>query len=125
MSRAGLFLLCILVGFILWAVGNGFTFIFDKNTGLGPLIGILIVEGASIGLTLQQTLVGMYANSLSEDRAVTTGLRNFIRTIAGTFGLVISGVILSNTLSKGLSSNPSMTDTMIAQLTSSTYALDE
>lgn len=125
MSRAGLYMPCILVGFVLWTVGNGLTLIFDQNTGLGPLIGILIVEGAGIGLTLQPTLVGMYANSRSEDRAVTTGLRNFIRTLAGAFGLVISGVILSNTLSKGLSGKPSMTDDMIAQLTSSTYALDE
>ncbi|KAH6987144.1 hypothetical protein EDB80DRAFT_690592 [Ilyonectria destructans] len=125
MSRPGFYMPCILVGFILWTVGNGLTLIFDENTGLGPLIGILIVEGAGIGLTLQSTLVGIYANSRSEDRAVTTGLRKFFRTIARAFGLVISGVILSNTLSKGLSSNPSMTDAMIAQLTSSTYALDE
>lgn len=98
MSRAGLYMPCILVGFILWTVGNGLTLIFDENTDLGPLIGVLIVEGAGIGLTLQPTLVGTYANSRSEDRAVTTGLRNFIRAIAGAFSLVISGVILSNTL---------------------------
>ncbi|KAF7552868.1 hypothetical protein G7Z17_g4044 [Cylindrodendrum hubeiense] len=125
MSRASLYMPCILVGFVLWTVGNGLTLLFDHDTGLGPLIGILIVEGAGIGLTLQPTLVGMYANSRSEDRAVTTGLRNFIRTIAGAFGLVISGVILSNTLSKGLSGDASMTDDMIAQLTSSTYVLDD
>ncbi|KAH7121836.1 hypothetical protein B0J13DRAFT_456568, partial [Dactylonectria estremocensis] len=125
MSRAGLYMPSILVGFLLWTPGNGLTLLFDRNTGLEPLIGILIVEGTGIGVTLQPTLVGMYANSRSEDRAITTSLRNLIRTIAGAFVLVISGVILSNTFSEGLPGNALMTDEMMAQLTSSTYALKE
>lgn len=124
MARVGSYMHCILAGFILWTLGSGLTLLFDRNTGLGPLIVILIVEGAGIGLTLQPTLVGMYANSRSEDRAVTTGLRNFIRTIGGAFGLVISGVTLSNTLSTGLGSEDFASNSLIAELTSSTYALD-
>jgi len=124
MARVGSYMHCILAGFILWTLGSGLTLLFGRNTGLGPLIVILIVEGAGIGLTLQPTLVGMYANSRSEDRAVTTGLRNFIRTIGGAFGLVISGVTLSNTLSTGLGSEEFASNSLIAELTSSTYALD-
>ena len=124
MARVGSYMHCILSGFILWTLGSGLTLLFDRNTGLGPLIVILIVEGAGIGLTLQPTLVGMYANSRSEDRAVTTGLRNFIRTIGGAFGLVISGVTLSNTLNTGLGSEDFASNSLIAELTSSTYALD-
>lgn len=125
MNRVGSYMHCILLGFALWTLGNGLTLLFDRQTELGPLIGILIVEGIGIGFTLQPTLVGMYANSRTEDRAVTTGLRNFIRTIGGAFGLVISGLILSNTLSSELASNPTITDDFVAELTSSTYALDE
>jgi MFS family permease len=124
MARVGSYMHCILLGFILWTLGSGLTMLFDRYTGLGPLIVILIVEGAGIGLTLQPTLVGMYANSRSEDRAVTTGLRNFIRTIGGAFGLVISGVTLSNTLSTNLGREEYASDQLIAELTSSTYALD-
>lgn len=124
MARIGSYMHCILAGFILWTLGSGLTLLFDRNTGLGPLIVILIVEGAGIGLTLQPTLVGMYANSRSEDRAVTTGLRNFIRTIGGAFGLVISGVTLSNTLNTGLEGEDFASNSLIAELTSSTYALD-
>ncbi|KAJ0336905.1 hypothetical protein COL922a_007361 [Colletotrichum nupharicola] len=98
---------------------------FDRDTGLGELIGILIIVGSGIGLTMQPTLVGMYANSRSEDRAVTTGLRNFIRTIGGAFGLVISGVILSNTLRRDLRGRDFVSDAIIAELTSSTYTLDQ
>ncbi|KAF4448984.1 hypothetical protein F53441_7634 [Fusarium austroafricanum] len=123
MSRVGSYMHCILIGFALWTLGNGLTLIFDRKTKLGPLIAILIVEGAGIGFTLQPTLVGMYVNGRSEDRAVTTGLRNFIRTIGGAFGVVISGVILSNTLNKELSGKGIVSNETVAQLTSSTYSL--
>ncbi|WYZ33941.1 hypothetical protein EsH8_I_000217 [Colletotrichum jinshuiense] len=125
MLRLGRYMPCILAGFFLWTLGNGLTILFHRDTGLGELIGILIIVGGGIGLTLQPTLVGLYANSRSEDRAVTTGLRNFIRTIGGAFGLVISGVILSNTLRKELQGKDFVSDAVISELTSSTYTLDE
>jgi predicted MFS family arabinose efflux permease len=123
MSCVGSYMHCILAGFVLWTLGSGLTLLFDRRTGLGPLIAILTVEGAGIGFTLQPTLVGMYANSRSEDRAVTTGLRNFIRTIGGAFGLVVAGVILSNTLRDRLAATRT-TDETIARLSSSTFGLD-
>ncbi|KAK1635821.1 major facilitator superfamily transporter [Colletotrichum phormii] len=125
MLRVGRYMPCILAGFFLWTLGNGLTILFDRDTALGKLIPILIIVGAGIGLTLQPTLVGMYANSRSEDRAVTTGLRNFIRTIGGAFGLVVSGVILSNTLRRDLHGKEFVSDAVIAELTSSTYTLDQ
>ncbi|KAK1464968.1 major facilitator superfamily transporter [Colletotrichum melonis] len=125
MLRVGRYMPCILAGFFLWTLGNGLTILFNRDTGLGKLIPILVVMGAGIGLTLQPTLVGMYANSRAEDRAVTTGLRNFIRTIGGAFGLVISGVILSNTLRRDLHGKEFVSDAVIAELTSSTYTLDQ
>ncbi|KAJ0311191.1 hypothetical protein COL5a_002393 [Colletotrichum fioriniae] len=125
MLRVGRYMPCILAGFFLWTLGNGLTILFDRDTGLEKLIPILVVVGAGIGLTLQPTLVGMYANSRAEDRAVTTGLRNFIRTIGGAFGLVVSGVILSNTLRRDLHGKDFVSDAVIAELTSSTYTLDQ
>jgi hypothetical protein len=124
MTRIGSYMHCILLGFALWTIGNGLTLMFSRDTGLGLLIPALIIEGAGIGLTLQPTLVGMYANSRTEDRAVTTGLRNFIRTIGGSFGLVVSGVILSNTLREGLVAESYVSNGLLSELTSSTYALD-
>lgn len=125
MNRVGSYFHCIAAGFSLWTLGNGLTLLFNQNTSLAVLIVALIVEGAGIGLTLQPTLVGLYANGRSEDRAVTTGLRNFIRTIGGAFGLVISGVILSNTLSRDLSRRRFVSTNLMSQLTSSTYDLDQ
>lgn len=124
MNRVGSYMHSILLGFFLWTLGNGLTLLFDRDTGLGRLIGFLIVEGCGIGFTLQPTLVGMYVNGRQEDRAVTTGLRNFIRTIGGAFGLVISGVILSNTLKSRLAGS-GIPEDLLGELTSSTYGLDE
>ncbi|KAF3041289.1 hypothetical protein E8E12_003253 [Didymella heteroderae] len=109
MTRIGSYMHCILLGFALWTIGNGLTLMFSRSTGLALLIVALIVEGAGIGLTLQPTLVG---------------LRNFIRTIGGAFGLVVSGVILSNTLREGLVAESYVSDSLLSELTSSTYALD-
>lgn len=125
MTRVGSYMHCILVGFSIWSLGNGLTLLFNRSTKLGVLVIVLIIEGAGIGLTLQPTLVGMYANSRTEDRAVTTGLRNFIRTIGGAFGLVVSGVVLSNTLRKDLINEGFVSDNLITDLISSTYALDD
>ncbi|KAH6686438.1 major facilitator superfamily domain-containing protein [Plectosphaerella plurivora] len=125
MKWANKYMSCVFSGFLLWTLGGGLNLLFDADTDLATLIGILIVQGIGIGLTLQPTLVGMYANSLNEDRAVLTGLRNFIRTIGGSFGLVVSGVILSNTLGTQLAGDQSMMGVQISQLTSSISSLDE
>ncbi|KAL1870815.1 hypothetical protein VTK73DRAFT_2407 [Phialemonium thermophilum] len=124
LTRVGRYMHCILVGFVLWTLGNGLTLLYGQGTGVARLVLFSIVEGAGIGLTLQPTLVGMYANGRSEDRAVITGLRNFIRTIGGACGLVVSGAILSNTLTNRLSRAGFISQATIAQLTSSTYALE-
>jgi hypothetical protein len=104
-----------------------------------------------LGVTLL-ALVGLLANSKREDRAVCTGLRNFIRTSGGAFGLIgayfsfafslssqvcfglcilmkdkknsAAGAILSNTLSARLSALPFITKSILASLTSSLYSID-
>ncbi|RKU44265.1 hypothetical protein DL546_007450 [Coniochaeta pulveracea] len=123
MSRVGRYMPCIGAGYGLWTIGTGLKCIFTKSTPLWALIVVLLVEGLGIGLTLQPTLVGLLANSRSEDRAVCTGLRNFLRTIGGAVGLIISGAILSNTLRSRLANLPFISADTISGLTSSTYAL--
>ncbi|KAJ9137839.1 Major facilitator superfamily transporter [Coniochaeta hoffmannii] len=125
MSRVGRYMPCVAVGFGMWTLGTGLKCMFSQTTHIGVVIGVLIVEGLGVGLTLQPTLVGLLANSRSEDRAVCTGLRNFIRTIGGAFGLIISGAILSNTLSSQLSGLPFISKETISGLTSSAYGLDK
>jgi hypothetical protein len=44
---------CVVVGFGLWTVGMGLKCTFGQTTHLGVVIGILVVEGLGIGMTLQ------------------------------------------------------------------------
>ncbi|KAF2637605.1 major facilitator superfamily transporter [Massarina eburnea CBS 473.64] len=125
MSRTGRYLWIVIVGFLLWTLGTGLKCAFDQTTKIWHIILVLIVEGLGIGNTLQPTLVAILSNSANSDRAVATGLRNFIRTIGGAFGLIISGAILSNTLDSQLSHLPFITNQILQNLTSSTYSLDK
>ncbi|KAH8681862.1 major facilitator superfamily domain-containing protein [Xylariales sp. PMI_506] len=122
MTRVFRYRSSVILGFAFWTLGNGLTYLFDKNTSIGEIIPILMLEGVGSGLTLQPTLIGILANTNTSDRAVCTGLRNFLRTIGGSFGIVVSGAILSNTLSSKLAGLPFVTEGMIASLTSSAYS---
>lgn len=123
MARSGRYLWIVIVGFVLWTLGTGLKCAFNRSTEIWKIVLVLLVEGLGIGMTLQPTLVAILSNSGNADRAVATGLRNFIRTIGGAFGLILSGAILSNILDNQLSHLPFMTRDILRNLTSSTYSL--
>jgi hypothetical protein len=125
MTRSGRYRWIVVVGFVLWALGTGLKCAFDRETKVWHAVLVLAVEGLGIGMTLQPTLVAILSNSSQSDRAVATGLRNFIRTIGGAFGLIISGAILSNNLDSQLSGLDFITPKILKNLTSSTYSLDK
>ncbi|KAF2181366.1 major facilitator superfamily transporter [Zopfia rhizophila CBS 207.26] len=125
MSRSGRYMWIVFAGFVLWTLGTGLTCAFSRLTKMWKIVVALIVEGLGIGMTLQPTLVAILSNSSNSDRAVATGLRNFIRTIGGAFGLIISGAILANTLESQLSHHSFMNKDIMKSLTSSTYAVEK
>ncbi len=88
LARVGRYMPLIVAGYAIWTVGTALKCMFGRATHTGTIIGILLVEGSGVGLTLQPTLIGLLANSRNEDRAVCTGLRNFARTVGGAFGLI-------------------------------------
>lgn len=96
----------VVLGYCIWTVATGLKCMFNRSTPLSHIIGILIIEGVGIGMTLQPSssmspglvchivtdhaivaLIGLLANNKTEDRAVLTGLRNFMRTVGGASGL--------------------------------------
>jgi hypothetical protein len=125
MSRRGRYRWICVSGFLVWTLGTGLKCAFNRSTKIWHIVLVLLVEGLGIGNILQSTLVAILANGNNSDRAVATGLRNFIRTIGGAFGLIISGAILANTLDTRLSHLPFMTPKILQNLTSSTYSLDK
>ncbi|RDW74160.1 MFS general substrate transporter-61 [Coleophoma crateriformis] len=123
MSRTGYYKLVIVAGFMIWSIGGGLKCLYHRHTPLRTLIASGIVEGIGVGFTLQPTLVAILANSRQTDRAVATGLRNFVRTIGGSTGLAVSGAILNNTLRTKLSGLSFITPALLDTLSSSTYGL--
>ncbi|KAM3479515.1 hypothetical protein MY5147_001710 [Beauveria neobassiana] len=70
-----------------------------------------------------EILVGLLAGSDTENRAVLTGLRNFVRDLGGATGTTVSGTTLSNLLFAQLQHR--FSPEMIARLTSSAFALKD
>ncbi|GAA5850102.1 hypothetical protein JCM8547_001011 [Rhodosporidiobolus lusitaniae] len=91
-----------LVGFFMWMAGSAAQLCFDRNTHLGVVVGILLIQGLGIGGTLQSTLVLIQVSGPSEDRAVVTGARNFARSLGGAVGLAVANTLLNNIFDKDL-----------------------
>ncbi|GJN91636.1 hypothetical protein Rhopal_004659-T1 [Rhodotorula paludigena] len=90
------------VGFVFWFAGQAGQICFDRNTSIGVIVGVLLVQGMGIGATLQSTLVLAQVSGPSEDRAVVTGARNFARSLGGAIGLAVSNTLLNNVFLKDL-----------------------
>ncbi|PGH16034.1 hypothetical protein AJ79_02014 [Helicocarpus griseus UAMH5409] len=86
------------IGYIFWTAGAGGRIVFGENTPLAVVIVCLIIEGIGIGFSFQPVMIALLSNTRKEDRAVVTGLRNFLRTIGGAIGLAICAAVLNNIL---------------------------
>lgn len=141
-AALGHYMPIIRTGVGLWAVAACVKTVFYDQTSLVWMIFVIgIFEGFGVGCCLQPgmpprpkpvslaninlylVLVGLLAGSHNSDRAVITGLRNFIRDIGGAVGITVSGTILNNILQKGLKDK--FSPELISQLTSSAFALGD
>ncbi|KAG8773300.1 hypothetical protein FRC12_002591 [Ceratobasidium sp. 428] len=121
----------IVVGFAIWSIGVGLQTTFGLNTSKGNIAGYLILEGLGIGFTLQTTLVAAQASAPPNDRAVITGSRNCMysiafelqpfsnntavfRTLGGAIGLVVCTATKNAVLKKELQGIPDITPTIVA-----------
>ncbi|KKZ63852.1 hypothetical protein EMCG_01805 [[Emmonsia] crescens] len=94
---------CILLGWIVWAVGLGLFSTLDQSSGLGKQIGYGVLTGLGVGNTLQPALIAVQAGVERRDMAVVTSFRNFIRNLGGTLGLATAGTIIYNIILLSLS----------------------
>ncbi|KAE8354370.1 major facilitator superfamily domain-containing protein [Aspergillus coremiiformis] len=107
----------------MWAIAAAAKSFYTQRTpwwvlGLGG-----IFEGIGVGCSLQPVMVGLLAGSDKSDRAVMTGLRNFIRDMGGSVGVTVSGSILNNVLHNALTGRFSAE--LISKITSSAFALSD
>ncbi|OMP86190.1 putative transporter C3H1.06c [Diplodia seriata] len=97
-ARLGRCLPVIRTGYVLWTAGAGGRIAFGPGTGIATIAGCLVVEGVGLGLSMQPVMIALLSNTRKEDRAVVTGLRNFLRTVGGAVGLGIAAAIINNVL---------------------------
>ncbi|KAH8200299.1 hypothetical protein TruAng_005515 [Truncatella angustata] len=112
----------IVTGAMCWMLAAIAKLYYDQDTAVWKIIVVGILDGVGVGCSLQPVLVGLFAGSDTNNRAVLTGLRNFLRDIGGATSTTVSGTILSNVLYGQLKSRFSQ-DT-IAELISSAFALE-
>ncbi|KAF4826702.1 Efflux pump dotC [Colletotrichum tropicale] len=100
--KVGRYRECILLGWVMWAVGVGLMSTLDDNSSVGKQVGYSLLIGAGVGNTLQPALIAIQAGVSRRDMAVVTSFRNFIRNLGSTIGLAISGTLINNILSASI-----------------------
>ncbi|GJJ72642.1 hypothetical protein EMPS_05000 [Entomortierella parvispora] len=101
MSRWGTYKEFIVIGWAIGTVSAGLLITFDENTSKGKVVGVLIVQGMSMGLTVNTLLLGVHAQLINKaDLALGTSLWTFLRTLGGVFGIAIGGTFVQSSLSK-------------------------
>ncbi|EXF74805.1 multidrug resistance protein fnx1 [Colletotrichum fioriniae PJ7] len=102
--KVGRYRECILLGWVMWAVGIGLMSTLDEFSSVGKQVGYSLLVGAGVGNTLQPALIAIQAGVSRRDMAVVTSFRNFIRNFGSTIGLAISGTIINNILASNIAS---------------------
>ncbi|GFF50636.1 major facilitator superfamily domain, general substrate transporter [Aspergillus udagawae] len=120
-SACGHYKHVIVAGAFCWAIAAIAKLHFHELTPTWIFMTVCIFDGIGVGCALQPVLVGLFAGSHTKDRAVLTGLRNFLRDLGGAVGTAVSGAILSNVLFSELRNKFDLD--LIAQLTSSAFEL--
>ncbi|GES63338.1 efflux pump antibiotic resistance protein [Aspergillus terreus] len=111
------------MGVGMWTVAAATKSFYTQNTPLW-VVGVGgVFEGIGVGCSLQPVMVGLLAGSDKSDRAVVTGLRNFIRDMGGSVGVTVSGAILNNALQNALRGR--FSPELILKITSSAFSLSD
>lgn len=87
-SHFGGYYWILLLGSAVWTIGASLKAKFyEQTTSQWMFIVFGILEGFGVGFCFQPVLVALLASSAKADRAVMTGLRNFLRAMGGAVGL--------------------------------------
>ncbi|KHJ34073.1 putative mfs drug transporter [Erysiphe necator] len=92
----------LIFGYTLWCVSLGLHSSLRPSTSLAQQLIYGFLLGFGSGLTFQPSLIAIQSAVSVEFMAVVTGVRSFIRDIAGTFGLAIAGSIINIMIRKAL-----------------------
>ncbi|EGX89673.1 efflux pump antibiotic resistance protein, putative [Cordyceps militaris CM01] len=122
-SATGRYKPVVVFGACCWVLAGIGKLMFNQTTEIWKVALVGVLDGLGVGCSLQPVLVGLLAGSDTENRAVVTGLRNFVRDLGGATGTTVSGTILTNLLFAQLQHR--FSPELIAELTSSAFALKD
>ncbi|KAG0058515.1 hypothetical protein BGZ89_001211 [Linnemannia elongata] len=90
----------IIFGWFAGVLSTGLMVLFDENTGRGRMVGILLVQGISLGAVVNTQLLAVHAQlSNPADMALSTSLWTLLRTLGGVFGVALGGTLVQSSLS--------------------------
>ncbi|KAF9087733.1 hypothetical protein BGX29_000696, partial [Mortierella sp. GBA35] len=117
MSRWGTYKEFIVIGWLCSSVACGLLITFDEYTSKGKVVGILILQGLGMGMTVNTLLLGIHAQLVNmSDIALSTSLWTFLRTCGGVFGIAIGGTFVQSSLSEANASEYAQNIKGIAEL---------
>ncbi|KAG0070794.1 hypothetical protein BGZ89_012463 [Linnemannia elongata] len=117
MSRWGTYKEFIVIGWACGTVASGLLITFDEYTSKGKIVGILLLQGLSMGMTVNTLLLGVHAQLVNKsDLALSTSLWTFLRTCGGVFGIAIGGTFVQSSLSSAGASEYAQNIKGIAEL---------
>ncbi|KAK5805375.1 major facilitator superfamily domain-containing protein [Linnemannia elongata] len=117
MSRWGTYKEFIVIGWACGTVASGLLITFDEYTSKGKIVGILLLQGLSMGMTVNTLLLGVHAQLVNKsDLALSTSLWTFLRTCGGVFGIAIGGTFVQSSLSNAGASEYAQNIKGIAEL---------
>ncbi|KAF8936963.1 hypothetical protein BGZ47_009233 [Haplosporangium gracile] len=99
-SRWGTYKEFIIFGWFAGVLSTGLMILFDENTGRGRMVGILLVQGVSLGAVVNTQLLAVHAQLKNPaDMALSTSLWTLFRTFGGVFGVALGGTLVQSSLS--------------------------
>lgn len=99
----GYYRFCLLVGWALVASSFGTFTILDKDSGLGQLIGLTIVAGASFGMLIPSMSIGVSATVSPRDTGHAICMIFLMRPAGQTMGLTLGLILFVSRLNLFLS----------------------
>ncbi|KAK3329968.1 major facilitator superfamily transporter [Apodospora peruviana] len=88
----------LIAGAILQTLAVGLFYLFDLDTGLGPVIGYQIIYGIGSGLGIQTVIIVGQTVSAVEDISMTLATIIFFQFGAGAYGVSSTNSVLDNVL---------------------------
>ncbi|KAH6674768.1 major facilitator superfamily domain-containing protein [Halenospora varia] len=96
--RTGRYVELIWGGVTLMTLGSGLFILFSPSSTLGEIIGFQIIFGIGSGVLFQSPLIALQATVPQDENATATATFGFVRSLATSLTIVISGVLFQNSM---------------------------